>query len=45
MRTVVVVDLSAHVGDSDIELIGEERGTKEERIGIGMGSASNIYTV
>jgi hypothetical protein len=30
LRTVVIVDLSAHVVGGDIELIGKERGTKEE---------------
>jgi hypothetical protein len=30
LQTVVVVDLSAHVVGGDVELIGEERGTKEE---------------
>jgi hypothetical protein len=30
LRTVVVVDLSAHIVGGDVELIGEERGTKEE---------------
>ena len=30
MQTIVVVNLSAHVGSGDVELIGEERGMKEE---------------
>ena len=30
MQTVVVVDLSAYVGSGNIELIGKQRGMKEE---------------
>jgi hypothetical protein len=30
LRTVVVVDVSAHVRGGDVELIVEQRGTKEE---------------